>query len=192
MKWTILLFLVLVAVSSVSTRRKRKQKRVKNALKYAGCKREDAICDKRPKRYCRFKIFRYQCPRKCGTCAPFEPKCPKEHVYGCCWDGSPATDIAKSNCPACSDANSAICGRPTIRRDCNFARNTRLTRFLCPVTCGACGDFGNGGALSPPLTCEDKDDRCYKIKDVSCCKDNEILLDLCKKTCGVCESLHKK
>ncbi|CAB4025083.1 Hypothetical predicted protein [Paramuricea clavata] len=191
MKWAILLLVVLVAISSVSSRRKRKTKRVKNALKYVGCKPEDGICDKRPQRYCQFSRFQYQCPRKCGKCAPFEPKCPKEHVFGCCWDGTAATNIEKSNCPVCSDVNEAICKRADIRKDCNFSKKTRITRFLCPVTCGACGDFGNNRAPAPAHTCEDKDQRCYKMKDTSCCKDNEILRDVCPKTCGVCQSYLK-
>ncbi|XP_028400580.1 uncharacterized protein LOC114523748 [Dendronephthya gigantea] len=193
MKWTILLLFILIAVSSVVPRRKRKYKKVKNALKYVGCKPEDSICDKRPKRFCRFsKNFRYQCPRKCGVCAPYEPQCPKEHVYGCCWDGRPATDFKKSNCPACFDVNENICNRTHVLRDCNFARNTRKTRLLCPVKCGACGDFGNARAPHPARyrTCEDKDERCYKMKDTSCCKDNEILQDLCQKTCGICQSFY--
>ncbi|CAB4028010.1 Hypothetical predicted protein, partial [Paramuricea clavata] len=144
-----------------------------------GCpKEEDGICKKRVRENCTIARVQFQCPKLCGVCAPFSPKCPEEYPFGCCWNGDKATDIDKSNCPQCVDKSTA-CNHEAIKKDCDFSKMTEMTRRGCPVTCGACRDYG----FKP---CEDSDPRCAKMEDTACCEYSEILRDLCKKTCGIC------
>ncbi|XP_028400702.1 uncharacterized protein LOC114523859 [Dendronephthya gigantea] len=111
--------------------------------KYNGCfKLEDTICAKYTADDCSRKThLPFQCPRMCGGCAPFTPKCPKEYPFGCCWNGEEATDVKKSNCPKCEDISPA-CKNKAIKEDCDYSYNTAMTREGCPVTCGACRDYG--------------------------------------------------
>jgi hypothetical protein len=42
----------------------------------------------------------------------------------------------------CRDRSENICKGSAIQEDCDMKANTPLTRKLCPVACGACGDYG--------------------------------------------------
>ena len=119
---------------------------VKRTLKEwsaSGCsRREDKICETKDESWCKYSRFRLQCPRKCGECGAFPVLCPSNFILGCCWDGSKSLTLDKSDCRDCVE-NPKICGRYAVRRDCSYQTNTPETRRLCPITCGACHDYGN-------------------------------------------------
>ena len=118
-------------------------KRTPKEWSASGCiRKEDKICEKKDESWCKYSRFRRQCPRKCGECGAFPVTCPSTYIYGCCWDGSESFALDKSDCPACKE-NSKICGRDAVKRDCSHQINTPETRKLCPITCGACHDYGN-------------------------------------------------
>lgn len=115
---------------------------------------------------------REQCRKSCGLCQAVQPKC-KKSEFGCCWDNTTAAVGQERKCPACID-DTVDCG--LLKINCE----DELSRRLCPVSCGVCGD----------ANCHDDQHQaeiCPGYKEIGACESAKSLMEkYCTKTCGFC------